>query len=278
MSKLNLKKLIRTIQSEAPFAKSAKDQFYYHSRRLLRRPHERDFYALSLIPDDLPGCWLDIGANHGQSIESIRLFKPGARVLSFEPNPVLARKLWDRYRQDDLVRIFDFGLADQVSQFNLYVPVYNGFLYDGLASFDREKARGWLGPDTLYWFRPERLQIRELHCRARPLDEMNLDPVFAKIDVQGYEYAVLAGARQTLEKYEPILLVEDIDLEPRIRRLVEDFGYESYFFDGVSLQRGASPTQNTFLLTPRRFSQIGARTRKAAGRSGSMRETAPGGK
>jgi hypothetical protein len=87
---LELKKMARTVQSEFPFLKEVKDGFYYRSRRMLRRPHEDDFRALTFIPDDLPGCWLDIGANHGQSIESIRLYKPSVRLLAFEPNPLLA--------------------------------------------------------------------------------------------------------------------------------------------------------------------------------------------
>ena len=93
-----MKKLIRTIQSEVPFAKPAKDVWGLWSRRLLRRPHETDFRALSLLPD---GCYIDIGANNGQSIESILLFRPSAQVVAFEPNPRLAAKLAHRYRGRD---------------------------------------------------------------------------------------------------------------------------------------------------------------------------------
>jgi hypothetical protein len=125
-----------------------------------------------------------------------------------------------------------------------------------LASFDQNNAFSWLGPDALYRFRRDRLQIRKLHCTVHALDALNLDPVFAKIDVQGYEYAVLAGGRKTLEKHEPILLVEDLHGDPRLCELVGELGYEEYFFDGSSLKRGASPTENTFLLTAKRLRQL----------------------
>src|SRR4030088_2897925 len=79
-----IKKLIRTAQSEMAFLKEAKDSLYLHGRRLLRRPHEKDFLALAAIPDKLSGCYVDVGGNQGQSIESIKLVKPNASVISFE--------------------------------------------------------------------------------------------------------------------------------------------------------------------------------------------------
>ena len=104
-----MKKLIRTIQSEVPFAKPAKDVWGLWSRRLRRRPHETDFRALSLLPD---GCYIDIGANNGQSIiESILLFRASAQVVAFEPNPRFAAKLARRYRGRDSIQINDVGFG-----------------------------------------------------------------------------------------------------------------------------------------------------------------------
>ena len=59
---------------------------------------------------------------------------------------------------------------------------------------------------------------------------------FIKIDVEGHELAVLEGARQTLEKYHPMLLVEcearhrpDGDLRP-VFDLLTSLRYEGSFF------------------------------------------------
>jgi FkbM family methyltransferase len=87
-----------------------------------------------LFRDVLHGTYVDIGANTGQSIESIKLFAPGANVVSFEPNPELADKLERRYRGDPKVKIKAIGLSDAVAMLTLHVPVYRGFVYDGLAS------------------------------------------------------------------------------------------------------------------------------------------------
>ncbi len=74
-----IKKVIRTLQSELPFLKDAKDSFYLYARRLSFITHDRDFNALRSIPPQPEGSlYVDVGANQGQSIESILKVRPEA--------------------------------------------------------------------------------------------------------------------------------------------------------------------------------------------------------
>ena len=255
---MSLGKLIRTLQSELAFLKEAKDAFYLVSRRLRRQPSDSDFRALKFIPDSLPGCYLDIGANQGQSIEAIRLFKPQAQIHSFEANPGLARKLQQRYAGSRNIRVLPYGLGDECSTNTLYVPVYKGFVYDGLASFDRNSAAGWLGPHTLYWFSASKLELREVPCSTERLDDQGLDPLFIKIDVEGYEYQVALGGLKTIERCEPVLMVEDIALYPKLAALLQQLGYRQYQFDDAGFYRAepGGEVTNTLLLTPRRAATV----------------------
>jgi hypothetical protein len=109
-------------------------------RRLLRVPSEHFFAAISLFRDRFAGCYVDVGGNVGQSIESIRLYAPDARIISFEPNPNLAARLVTRYRNDPLIEIRDIGLSDRTAQLKIHVPAYRGFFYNGLGSLDLETA------------------------------------------------------------------------------------------------------------------------------------------
>ena len=59
---------------------------------------------------------------------------------------------------------------------------------------------GWIGAKSVYWFRPDKLRVDEVECGTTTLDSFNLEPVFVKVDVEGLEYAVLEGARQTLTR------------------------------------------------------------------------------
>src|SRR5262249_10105906 len=153
-------------------------------------------------------------ANKGQSIESILLFKPDAEIVSFEPNPSLAHKLTMRYKRRRNIHIVAKGLADSVGQFTLFVPCYKQAVCEDLASLDRESAANWIDEKRVFGFDPAKLFIAELKCEVSTLDMHQLAPIFMKVDVQGYEYNVLNGARETLRRWEPILLVEDFRGDP----------------------------------------------------------------
>jgi FkbM family methyltransferase len=252
-----IKKIIRTAQSELYFLKDAKDVFYYHSRRFLARPHEWEFKALRFIPDCLPGCYLDVGANYGQSIESIKVVKSAARIWSFEPNPLLATRLQHRYRDRADITVLAYGLGEKDDAVPLIIPVYKGFVYDGLASFNRKDAAGWLCPDTLYCFNPEKLELRETVCVIHRLDDYLLDPLFIKIDVQGYEWHVLRGGIETIERHEPVLMVEEFHKNKDFVDIVTNLKYEEYFFDETGFYRADIPdSRNAFLMTPSRFRTV----------------------
>jgi FkbM family methyltransferase len=246
----SMKKLIRTIQSELPFAKSAKDALRFWSLRLLRRPHEADFRVLSMLP---AGCCIDVGANQGQSIESILLFQPGAKIVAFEANPRLAAKLTRRYRNQESIRINEFGLSNISGTFNLYIPSYNGFEYDALASMDREHAASWIGTETVYRFRRHKLRVEEAECRTTTLDSFDLEPVFLKVDVEGLEYAVLQGATATLSKHNPVVLLEYSEADDRAKRLLQSLGYAEYAYDGSGFDKGPSGRDkpNSFFIPPK---------------------------
>jgi FkbM family methyltransferase len=252
-----LSKAARTLQSELPMLADAKDALYRGYRKLTRIPHERDFRALRFIPEHLEGCYLDVGANRGQSIESIKVMRPAADVIAFEPNALLADRLRHRYADRPDVTVHPFGLADAESRRTLFVPTYRGYVYDGLASFDREQAEVWLSPQTLYRFAPDKLVLHEMQSRTVCLDSLDLGPIFIKIDVQGYEYQVVKGGMETIKRYQPVLLIEDVHWETQLGALLRQLGYEQYLFTHNGLYR-ADPAWvlNSFLMTPRRAETV----------------------
>lgn len=245
-----VKRVFRTIQSEFPFLKESKDWLYLHARRWLHIPHESDFKALSLIPPTLEGCYIDVGANYGQTIESILLFKPEAEIVAFEANPGLAGRLSARYKDRRNIRIIAKGLADSTGHMTLFVPSYKGFVYDALSSFNKGSAGYGLNKETILRFNPAKLTLAECDCTVEALDMRHLAPVFMKVDVEGFTYNVLCGGRETLRQFEPILLVENFRGDSRTVQLTEELAYEEYCFDGSSLQRGTGNSgPNSLLMT-----------------------------
>jgi FkbM family methyltransferase len=253
----SVRKLIRSVQSHLYFLKEARDTFYYQSRRLRAVPHETEFLALKFIPDRLPGVYVDIGANHGQSIESIKVVKPGVSIVSFEANQGLARKLQDRYRGRGDISINAFGLSDQVDNLTLFVPVYRKFVYDGNASFNRDDAKALYNSHNLYWFSPSKLELKEVPCSLQRLDDQKLEPLFMKLDVQGFELNVVKGGLETIRRHEPILMIECLYDQPELAGLLASMGYEEYVFDDAGFIKGkSSGAINQIVMTPRRAAEV----------------------
>lgn len=47
-----------------------------------------------------------------------------------------------------------------------------------------------------------------------------------KIDVEGYEYKVLLGAKETLKKYNPVIIIECFDKYfEKVNSLLNEYGY-----------------------------------------------------
>ena len=244
---------LRTAQTVVPGLGMAKAWTQRRLRLLRRQPFEADFEAIPMLGLPAGALCLDIGANRGQSIDAIRKLTD-LSVIAFEPNGPFADKLVRQYRRDPRVRVMNLGLSDSAGSATLYVPIYNGFMFDGLASFDRGKAELWL-ERRIFRFRRDRLEIRPIDCELARLDDLGLAPAFAKLDIQGYEFRALVGGRDTIERHLPALLIESPD-EPTLS-LLADLGYASYAYIEGRLERGSLGRLNTFFLHPQGPSQVG---------------------
>lgn len=242
-----LKKLFRTAQVNFPFLLDLKFAVVRAYRRGRRIPFEGDFRALGLFPDTAGALYLDVGANRGQSTDAILLMTRSSRIHLFEPNPLLYRKLVQLYGRNDRVVIDELGLGDETAEMTLYVPYYKRWMFDGLASFDREGAASWL-KGRMFFYDDRHLSLRETRCRIRRLDEMNLSPFFIKLDIQGFEFQAIKGAERTIKTHEPVLLIESPP-DPELTDYLKDLGYRQYAFEDGKFIPGGIGSHNTFFMT-----------------------------
>jgi FkbM family methyltransferase len=216
--------------------------------RLTRKPFESDFEALRLFGGE-DRLHLDIGANRGQSITAIGMCAVRPRIVSFEPNPKLAAALMRRFAGVPGLRIEPVGLGAEEGEFSLHIPSYRGYVFDGLASTDREMAAGWLNDRTLIGFDPAKLTIETVRCRIRTLDSFDLAPFFIKVDVQGMELQVLQGGERTLAEHRPVLLLEWP--EPPLSAWLAARGYRCFAYDARArvFQPDRNGSLNSFFMT-----------------------------
>lgn len=146
------------------------------------------FYVRRFLRKD--ALALDIGANVG--LYTREMAKRAGAVMAFEPHPECARHL--RRVVPANVTVVECAISDHEGVATLYSPVVGGTEHHGLArlSADGEPGRGYA-------------------VTLRPLDAIELPrmPIsFVKIDVEGHELPGLRGARDTLARHRPALMVE----------------------------------------------------------------------
>lgn len=215
------KKGVRTAQTYTPGLVDLKAAAQRSGRRLLRRPNEPVYRVFARFPFEPGTALLDVGANRGQTIASLRLYRADVEIEAFEPNPLLLPRLHALYGDDPHLAIRPFALGDADGSWPLFVPSYRGFVFDGLASLDRVAAESWLGPESLYHFDPRHLRVEEVTCQVRRWDDVETHPGLVKIDVEGSESKVIAGGLRTIERHRPVFIIENDEMahEPLLRRL-----------------------------------------------------------
>lgn len=198
-------------------------------RRWMARRYERDVVATgepelrqlrNLVKrGDLA---VDVGCNVGDY--AFELGRLTGRVVAFEPNPYVYRFVKGlRLAGVDLRQI---ALADTAGTARLAVPARVGG--HGLGSL-----RDTSGEDQ---------QLDHFEVRTERLDALGLDKVaFVKIDVEGFEEAVLSGAEQTIARDRPALLIEIEERHnagglSRIRERLQHAGYSGWFLRGDAWQ------------------------------------------
>lgn len=159
---------------------------------------------------------IDVGCNLGAYARE--LSRLASRVIAFEPNPHLARFV----RSLDLpgVEVREIALGNRQGRGQLAVPQVEGGGH-GCASLRESMASEPLD-ETLA------VDIATLDSEA----PAKVD--FVKIDVEGFEESVLAGAMNLLENAQPILLVEIEERHnsgglERICDRLAGLGYRTYF-------------------------------------------------
>lgn len=200
-------------------------------RYAARRPHDPDFAAFAELPGD--GLFLDVGASIGQSALSFRIFKRRSPIVSMEPLPWHRGDLHFVQRVVRRHRYLILGAAEESRRAILYVPVLGAYRLPAQSALTREDAAAVLDQLEAEGASRERLWLEEVEIELRRIDELNLDPAFVKIDVEGAELSVLSGMRETIERCRPPLMIERSERIDKVIELLAERGYEPFVFEPV---------------------------------------------
>lgn len=159
---------------------------------------------------------IDIGGNIGEY--AYHLSRYAAVVHVFEPNPDYVARITALRRPQ--IRIESVALSSAPGEAELRIPIGEG---GGSASLESSAVS-------------DAETARKLSVPLRTLDSYGFDNVsFIKIDVEGHEESVLAGAWDTIRRNQPALLIEieerhNIGGLDRIVAALAEHGYQAWFF------------------------------------------------
>lgn len=170
--------------------------------------------------------FMDVGANVGHFLYQLEYHLFPQNIYAFEPNKSLNKKLKRLFPK---VNLFSVALSDENTVAEFKIPILKG---------EKVNSRGTLQVDfheeNEEKFVIEKVKVVKLDD-FEPLKKLEkLD--FIKIDVEGNEMKTLLGAKQTILKHQPILMVE---MEQRhhteplwsLISEVESWGFQANYLD-----------------------------------------------
>jgi FkbM family methyltransferase len=199
--------------------------------------------------------FVDIGSSEGDfALIAARIVGPTGAVHAFEPEPGNVAIIRDNVALNrfDWITVHAVALSDRDGQADLFRSDVTGWhsLLGGLEHRDRDVVR---------------VPVARLDSLALPRIDM------VKIDVEGAEAAVLAGARESIARHRPVIL---LDTHPSLgadvaalRAFADALGYDVFDSDRHDSRPrpGGIPDEDADLvLVPRAVAPKGAAPKGAA--------------
>jgi FkbM family methyltransferase len=154
----------------------------------------------------VPGQVIEVGANMGVHTVpmAMELARQGRTMLAFEPQPVIFQQLCANLALNGLMNVtaMPYAIGAEAGVVSFAVPDYRVLGNFGATEMLSQGAASQGVP-------PSQVVTQQIACF--PLDSYvgSGDVALIKIDVEGFELAVLKGAVGTIKRARPILYVEN---------------------------------------------------------------------
>lgn len=167
---------------------------------------------------------LDIGANIGTTSLYFASLNTKAGIYAFEPHPDIFKRAHENIQLNSFsnIQLINLGLGEKKESLKLYEVNEHNPGMNRIIAEDRNMAFKVIHVDTL----------------DQMVKDKNISGIdFIKLDVEGFEYAVLKGGKETLVKEKPLLFIEldDNNLKENnssakeLISLLENYGYKEFY-------------------------------------------------
>lgn len=168
-----------------------------------------------IIENPAESAFLDIGANIG--VYTVAVGSRFARVIAFEPHPVIGRVLALNVDINNLHNVdqFNYGLSDKDGTAELWEGGAGNF---GASSIERGVGMG----------KQHTISLRQASTAIR--EATDLPVALIKMDVEGHEPKVIAGLSELFVNQQPVIAFEANDAvhNGEILTQLRTFGYSNF--------------------------------------------------
>jgi len=195
--------------------------------------HDQITALLKVFNQIRPDLFVDIGSHAGLYSIVLKTHHPGLEVHAFEPDRTNLCQLYGNLfvnRMAEAIHVHEYGLSDRA----------------GSVRFDAAEVSSSRATRRISSTGNMEIQVRRLDDVLSPRDRT----IVMKIDVEGHENEVVAGALQLLGANRCFLQVESSgDRLVRVRKRLEGLGYawirqlgvQDHFFTNIASLQGNPP-------------------------------------
>ena len=181
---------------------------------------------------------IDIGTHKGEFLESFLKIKKIKRFYCFEPQKKIYDNLNKKFKRFNKIKLYNYALGDICS--NRKIKINNLTSTSTLSKFNHNskylKFKNFLTGNDL---RNQKSYIIKQKTIDRLFEKVSLKKTFMKIDVEGYEYKVLVGAKKKINQLTYVLV------ENQFFNQYKDYGNVKKFL----LQNGFEVIKNFYFPT-----------------------------
>ena len=189
--------------------------------------HDQDFACLAEVTVERP-LVVDVGANTGQTLQTVKTLLPTARLVCIEPSALVLAALIRtaaRYKED--VEVASFAAGGSFGSATISTPVAAGIIFTQFATLtemDKSEVASTITQAGFPNVTQADIEVRKSRCVVAPLDEIVDRCDVLKVDVEGFEDSVFAGARRLVQTCRPLLIIERPSSD--LADYLEGLGYE----------------------------------------------------
>jgi FkbM family methyltransferase len=163
--------------------------------KVIKYPDEGQRRKIKLLELNRINLVIDIGANQGQYASDLRTFGFKGKIISFEPLTSAFEILKKKSEGDSSWEVINsaIGDKDEDSIINISSNSFSSSILDMHENHITDADK------NVYYTGTESIKIKRLDSIFDQYVNSSRDTIFLKIDAQGYEDKILAGAKDCLQ-------------------------------------------------------------------------------